>query len=202
MPLDISKIPSSKPLMWCATTFILFMVFSCVGWCYEILNDFIVQGGFHPRASLAGPWCPIYGIGGLLIIWVFKPIRARIKDKVPIVPQALLLAVGIYLLVTCVELAGSYICESTMGFMPWDYSSSWGNFEGRIAPEFTLRFVIGGLVFLYLVEPAVVGWGEKHPKALLLTAALLLVLFVCDMALEAAGVWKDIIPRDAGVFVK
>lgn len=178
-----------------ATAFILFMLFSCVGWCYEILNDLIVQGGFHPRATLAGPWCPIYGIGGLLIVWCFAPASHWLGVRLPKLVEVLVVAAGIFLLVSAVELVASYACEAIMGFMPWDYSTSWGNFQGRVAPEFTMRFVIGGLVFLYLVAPAITSWANGHRTAALRLACVLLALFVLDGVLELAGVWNDIIPR-------
>ena len=178
-----------------ATAFILFMLFSCVGWCYEILNDLVVQGGFHPRASFAGPWCPIYGIGGLLIVWCFTSASRRLGAHMPKALEVLVVAVGVFLLVSAVELAASYACEALLGFMPWDYSSSWGNFQGRVAPEFTMRFVVGGLVFLYLLAPAVQSWAAGHRAAALRLAGLLLVLFALDGALELAGVWNGIIPR-------
>ena len=191
------------PLLFAATAFILFIAFSCVGWCYEILNDFIVRGGFHARAALAGPVCPIYGIGGLLIVLCFKKISSLDDLSVPKkVLKVIAIGIGIYLLVTAVELAGSYIIEATMGYMPWDYSTSWGNFEGRIAPEFTIRFVIGGLVFLYLIEPFIVKWADNHRNAAIVIAIVFAILFTIDNALENAGVWKDVIPRDAEVFVK
>lgn len=191
------------PLYVVAFVFVLFMAFSFVGWAYEMLNDAIVRGGWHWRSSLAGPWCPIYGIGGLLIVACFKKVSKLDGLSVPKkILRVILIAIGIYLLVTAVELAGSYIIEATMGYMPWDYSTSWGNFEGRIAPEFTIRFVIGGLVFLYLVEPVISRWGESHRSALIGIAGVLAALFVVDNALEAAGVWADVIPRDAEVFVK
>ena len=178
-----------------ARLFILFMLFSCIGWCYEIVNDFIVQGGFHPRATLAGPWCPIYGIGGLLIVFCFKPVAARIAGRWPKVLEVLVIAVGIFLLVSLVELVASYACEALLGFMPWDYSTSWGNFQGRVAPEFTMRFVIGGLVFLYFLEPWITHWCESSPHAALRLACVLAALFALDAALELAGVWQGIIPR-------
>ena len=85
--------PASLP-MSLVKAFLLFMVFSFVGWCYEIGNDLVVQGGFHPRASFAGPWCPIYGIGGLLILLCFKPVRARIEGRCPKVAEVLAIAKG------------------------------------------------------------------------------------------------------------
>ena len=178
-----------------AKVFILFMLFSCIGWCYEITNDLIVQGGFHPRATFAGPWCPIYGIGGLLIVFCFKPLCARLEGRWPKVVEVIVVAVGIFLLVSLVELVASYACEALMGFMPWDYSTSWGNFQGRVAPEFTMRFVIGGLVFLYFLEPWIARWCSEHPRSALRLAGVLAALFALDGALELAGVWNGIIPR-------
>ena len=178
-----------------AKVFILFMLFSCIGWCYEIINDLIVQGGFHPRATFAGPWCPIYGIGGLLIVFCFKPVAERLAGRWPKVVEVLVVAVGIFLLVSLVELVASYACEALLGFMPWDYSTSWGNFQGRVAPEFTMRFVIGGLVFLYFLEPWIARWCDAWPHAAVLIACVLAALFALDAILELAGVWQGIIPR-------
>lgn len=180
-----------------AVGFLLFMAFSAVGWAYETVNDMICRQGFYPRAALMGPWCPIYGIGGLLISclsWVVRPGRRGLAK----VGEVVVAAVAIALLVTFVELAGSYACEAMMGYMPWDYSPYWGNFEGRIAPEFTLRFVIGGLVFLYWLEPTIVRAYRSHRDAGVIAALVLLVLFVADNVLEVAGVWAGF-PVRAGI---
>jgi uncharacterized membrane protein len=114
---------------------------------------------------------------------------------VPKPAEILVAAAGIFLLVSAVELAASYACEALMGFMPWDYSGSWGNFQGRVAPEFTMRFVVGGLAFLYLLAPAVASWTEEHRIAALRCAGALCALFLLDVALELAGVWNGVIPR-------
>ena len=175
--------------------FIQFMAFSAVGWAYEIINDAICRHGFFPRASLAGPWCPIYGIGGLMIVLAMHSLPGRRRRRFVLAGEILVAAVGICCLVTVVELLGSYVCEWTMGYMPWDYSAYWGNFEGRIAPEFTIRFVVGGLVFLYLLDPAITGWCAKNPTKARASATILLVLFALDNALEASGLWANVIPR-------
>ena len=200
------------PILYVVNIFILFMIFSFVGWSYEIINDAIVQGGFHWRASLAGPWCPIYGIGGLIIIAVLQHFaynditkKETTLNKTSSIPswiiRILVTSLEIYVIVTIVELAGSYIIEATMGYLPWDYSTSWGNFEGRIAPVFTMRFVIGGLVFLYVIKPCVLKWSGKHRHLAINIALGLLILFVVDNVLETIGVWSDVLPRETEVFV-
>ena len=200
-------LPIARPRDWqkgrglvVANLFLQFMAFSAVGWAYETINDMIVRQGFFPRASLAGPWCPIYGIGGLLIVLCLGRFPSPERRGLKKVAEALVAAVGICLLVTVVELAGSYVCEQTMGFMPWDYSSYWGNFEGRIAPEFTIRFVIGGLVFLYLLDPVITRWCWGKPTMAKVMAGALMFLFVLDNILESLGVWSSLIPRDGILF--
>ena len=183
-------------LMAITNLFLQFMAFSAVGWAYEIINDMICRHGFFPRASLAGPWCPIYGIGGVLIVLCRGRLPSPGKHGAQRALEVLLAAAGICLLVTTVELLGSYVCEWTMGYMPWDYSSYWGNFEGRIAPNFTLRFVIGGLVFLYWLDPAMTRWCLRKPAMAKALATLLLVLFALDNVLEGVGLWSGVIPRD------
>ncbi|MBQ9003600.1 MAG: putative ABC transporter permease [Eggerthellaceae bacterium] len=168
---------------------ILFAVFACAGWIYETAENVFTFGGVYLRASLMLPWCPIYGIGGLVIVCVMEPVRKRLARRVPLAAQVAVVCIGIYALTALVELAGSYVCEALMGYVPWDYSGAWLNFDGRIAPAYTLRFVVLGLVALYGVYPIVTKWVGRHGRAAVVVAVALVCLFVIDNVLEAAGVW-------------
>jgi uncharacterized membrane protein len=169
---------------------ILFALFSCSGWVYETVENLFSFGGLYLRASLMLPWCPIYGIGGLVIVAVLEPVRRRLADRVSPVVQVAAISVGIFLLTATVELVGSYVCEAAMGYVPWDYSEAWLSFQGRIAPMYTLRFVLLGLVALYVLYPKVHTWAERHPRRAMVAACASVVLFVCDYALESTGVWS------------
>ena len=169
---------------------ILFALFSCAGWIYETVENLFSFGGLYLRASLMLPWCPIYGIGGLVIVTVLEPVRRRLADRVSPVVQVVAISVGIFLLTAAVELIGSYVCEAAMGYVPWDYSEAWLNFQGRIAPMYTLRFVLLGLVALYVLYPKVNTWAKRHPQKAMAAACAIVVLLVCDHALESAGVWS------------
>lgn len=57
------------------------------------------------------------------------------------------------LIATTLELFTSYICEWTNGSWKWDYSGYAFNFQGRIALNPSIRFGLGGAVFLYLLQP-------------------------------------------------
>ena len=171
---------------------ILFALFSCAGWIYETVENVFTFGGVYLRASLMLPWCPIYGVGGLVIVGMLEPVRRRIATRVPRAVQIVVIAVGIYVLAAAVELAGSYACEAAMGYVPWDYSDAWLNFDGRIAPAYTLRFVVLGLVALYGLYPVIARWAKGHRRGALIAAIAIVALFVLDNALEQAGVWLQV----------
>ena len=186
LPLCISRLAHRLGM---SRAIILFALFSCAGWLYETVENIFTFGGLYLRAQLMLPWCPIYGIGGLLIVALLEPIRRWLCGRVPAIVQVAAVAIGVYALTTLVELAGSYVCEWTMGCVPWDYSHAWGNFQGRIAPVYTMRFVLLGLVALYAVYPAVTRFVQVKPLAAKRMAAVLVAALIGDYALQAAGVW-------------
>ena len=175
------------------TRFIQFMVFSFVGWVYETVENLFSFGAFYLRETLAGPWCPIYGIGGLIMIFAAAPIIKACRDhKVNRALEVLLVALTVGVIALVTELAGSYLCEALTGSFPWDYSGTWGNFEGRVAPLFTSRFIVFGLIAAYIVGPAIEVWSKKHPRGARAVAAVLAVLLVADGACEALGIWDPL----------
>ena len=168
---------------------ILFALFSCAGWIYETVENVFTFGGVYLRASLMLPWCPIYGIGGLLIVAVLEPLRRWLADRVNLVVQIVIVVVGIYVLTTAVELGGSYACEALMGYVPWDYSTAPLNFQGRIAPMYTARFVILGLIALYGLYPLVSRWACNNERSAVGVAVVLACLFLADNVLQLLGFW-------------
>lgn len=51
---------------------LLFFVFSVAGWLWEVGLHLVQDGVFVKRGVLSGPWLPIYGTGGVLIMLVLR----------------------------------------------------------------------------------------------------------------------------------
>ena len=164
-----------------AEYFIYFMMYSVLGWIYEVFLEVVVyRWGFSNRGVLFGPYCVIYGFGALILIlslsWLQK--RRIYAGKLLITP--FLVFIGIVVITTVVELIGSYIMEFTTGGWLWDYRRFAFNFEGRIALNPSIRFGIGGMVFLYLLQPLFRRLCSKlSDRAVYSTAAVLAVIFLC-----------------------
>lgn len=163
--------------------FLYFMMYSILGWIYEVFLEVVVyRWGFSNRGVLFGPYCVVYGFGALILVallWRLKNKDIRVGG-VKVTP--VLVFLGIVLITTAVELAASYIMEFTAGEWLWDYTRFSWNFQGRIALNPSLRFGIGGMVFLYLLQPLFYKMTEKmSERALDIIASIWGLIFLSDV---------------------
>lgn len=164
--------------------YLCFMFYACFGWLYEVFLEVVVyQWGFSNRGVLFGPYCPVYGVGALLFIFLVYPL---IKDKA--IKQKLLYVPLIFLLcmlsATVLELMTSYLCEFFMGSWPWQtYARDYViHFQGRIALSPSLRFGLGGLLFLYGIQPLLEKVICKaNLKIRYIVSFIILIVFIIDM---------------------
>lgn len=151
---------------------LLFFVFSFVGWAWEVSLHLITDGSFVNRGVLHGPWLPIYGSGGILILTLLN--RARRK---PVLEFFLIIV-----LCGAVEYSTSCLLEMLHdGKKWWDYSGYFLNLNGRICAEGLFVFGLGGMAFVYLAAPVLDNWIRKIRMSILIPVCLILIaLFAGD----------------------
>lgn len=170
-----------------------FFVSSMAGWLYETIDNVFRFGGFYLREMWMLPWCPIYGAGAMVLLATLNPLKAKM-EKSGFSPGSVfsVLLVSSFVVTGVVELLGSYVCDLTMGGVPWDYSQAWMNFDGRVAPEYTIKFVFLAMLLLYGLWPLMQKARLSHPRVVCSLAVSLLVLVVFDTIAENAGMWDPI----------
>ena len=166
-----------------AEYYLYFMMYSILGWIYEVFLEVVVyRWGFSNRGVLFGPYCIIYGVGALILLLSLGGLQKKrlYLGKVLITP--VLVFIGIVIITTVLELIASYIMEFTQGGWLWDYTRFPFNFEGRIALNPSIRFGIGGMVFLYLLQPLFKKLtGKMSDRTLYTVSLILLILFIADI---------------------
>ena len=96
-----------------------------------------------------------------------------------VVPAVVFLAV--VALTTVVELIASYLLEWTTGGWLWDYTRYAIQWQGRICLSASLRFGVGGMVILYLLQPLLEkGMDKLGAKRRKIVFAVLFSVFVLD----------------------
>ena len=162
---------------------IYFFLYAIVGWIYEVFLEVVVyKWGFSNRGVLFGPWLPVYGFGALIFLFTAYPLikNKSLSKKLMFIPVVFLVCM---VSATLLELITSYICEFFMGSWPWQtYADYKINFQARIALSPSIRFGIGGVAFLYLVQPLFEKLcnkiGEKKVK---IYSIIILIVLALDM---------------------
>ena len=159
------------------------MMYSIIGWIYEVFLEVVVyRWGFSNRGVLFGPYCIIYGVGALILIFSLGGLQKKRLYLGKVLVTPVLVFIGIVVITTVVEHIASYIMEFTQGGWQWDYTRFAFNFEGRIALNPSIRFGIGGMVFLYLLQPLFKKLtGKMSDRTLYTVSLILLILFIADI---------------------
>ena len=132
-------------------SYLMFFIYSFVGWVIEVIYYGITEGKFINRGFLAGPLCPVYGLGFYAAIWFFEPF----KDNF------LILFFGMATACTVVELIAGLILYHAFHMRWWDYSDYKLNIGGYICLRFFIYWGIAASLGMYVLHPAV-KWLIAH----------------------------------------
>lgn len=156
---------------------LLFFIFSFIGWCWEVSLHLVLDGVFVNRGALHGPWLPIYGSGGVLLLTLLNRVRSSpVKEFFCII-----------FVCGMVEYWTSYYLEMVYdGMKWWDYSGYFLNLNGRICAEGLLVFGIGGMVFVYIAAPLLDNRIRVLRKQVLVWSCLILLgMYAADTVYSA-----------------
>lgn len=151
--------------------FILFLIYSFMGWSIEVVNSLISEKKFVNRGFMLGPYCPIYGYSAIIMVLYLDQYRDNV------------LTVFLLAVVVCsvVEYLVSYVMEKLFNARWWDYSNRKFNINGRVCLTNAFLFGILGVILVYFINPFLYGLlSEVNTKVLMIISIILLVLFVID----------------------
>lgn len=165
-----------------STWFLVFLIYSVLGWIMEVIVTGIENRKATNRGFLIGPVCPIYGFGALAMTLLLT----RVENVVEI----FLVAVGAS---AVLEYATSFIMEKLFHVRWWDYSNKPLNIRGRICAENLLGFGILGVMVIKVINPILFGLlSSIVPHLRIAIAAVLLLVLLADIGLS---LWLVIVCR-------
>ena len=151
------------------TTIVLtFFLYGFTGWLLEVVYMLCEQRRFINRGFLAGPICPMYGVGMALMSVLLAPLREN----------SVLLFLSVVLLTTGLEFFVGWLLELVFKTRWWDYSDRRFNLMGHVCLEFSLAWGVGAFLALKYVHP----YAERliaslpHTGHMALSSILLAVL--------------------------
>lgn len=152
--------------------FLLFIIYSFLGWLMEIIIVSIQSKRPVDRGFLIGPVCPIYGCGALLMTFL---LEKYFNDL-------LVLFVFATIIGAVLEYFVSYLMEKIFKTRWWDYSKHKFNINGRISLTSSLLFGILGVIVIHIFNPFFIGILTMIPNLVLLILSIIIgIIFITDI---------------------
>lgn len=160
---------------------ILFFIYSFLGWVMEIILTLIVEKKLINRGFLIGPYCPIYGVGSLLLVFFLREYQDNL----------LVLFVLTMFICSILEYVTSYLLEKIFKLRWWDYTNMKFNINGRICLETMVPFGIFGVLAIRYITPFLLMYLNSVNKDLVMVSAICLTsIFIVDVIISSNVVFN------------
>lgn len=153
-----------------------FLIYSCLGWCVEVVYAAATTGQLVNRGFLNGPVCPIYGFGMILVLFFLTPLE----------DDLLLLYLGGVILPSALELVGGWALYKLYRTRWWDYTDKPFNIGGYVCLEFSLMWGVGAMVMVKVIHPTIAALVNiLPPLAGFVLMCLLYAVYAADVVATA-----------------
>lgn len=145
-----------------------FCLYCMVGWLQESAIESLYHRKPVNRGFLKGPYIPIYGVGGLLLLFICQPFRDN--------PFAVF---GVAMLsCTALEYFTGWLMETLFNKQFWDYSMLRFTYKNRISLVTSIFWGIMGLVVTYIISGLTLFVLERLPHPFICTSAAVVSLIM------------------------
>lgn len=153
--------------------YILFWLYSFLGWLMETTLVSLQSKKIINRGFFMGPYCPIYGTGGVLLL-VLSPY----KDS------PFLVFILSIVICSIIEYLTSYILEMIYRVRWWDYSDRMFNLNGRVCLFNSICFGLLGMLMVSYLNPVFLNLITSLSDTILTIIALtILIITLIDMSI-------------------
>ena len=160
-----------------------FVIYSIVGYLLETLFGLATKGVLESRKSfLYGPFCTIYGLGGLVMVISLQYFR---KNNVT-------LFIGGFIVGSVIEYLVSLVGELVFHIKWWDYSDMPFNINGRICFAYSLFWGILAIMLITSVNKKVdkfLDWVKTKISVKMFNGAVsaLIIIMILDCAITGVA---------------
>lgn len=154
------------------TLFLFFIIFSVIGWFWEVGLHYMSFGVLVNRGTMLGPWIPIYGFGGVFVLILCSRFRKHPVQEF----FAAMIVSGV------LEYIGGWMLETKFHERWWSYDGYFLNIHGRVCAEGLLAFGVLCTLVVYLVAPILDFLIMKiRHRVLVILCIVLAILFGIDL---------------------
>ncbi len=145
-----------------------FIIYSMIGWLVESIYMSICNRKLTNRGFGRGPFCPIYGFGGVLGYLILHPLSSNLVE---------LYLAGAILATTFEYLVGRLMLK-IFGEVWWDYKEKPCNYQGIICLESTIAWGFYAIIIITFLHRKILGMIDRCDTAWGIRACKLVLFLV------------------------
>lgn len=163
---------------------VFFMIYSFLGWLWEMVYIPFEDKCFQNRGFLFGPICPIYGFCIMFLYFLVNNVPIFVSAEMTTLKLFFICMFGSAI----IEFVTSWGLETLFNARWWDYSKFPLNINGRICVPASIFFGLMGITLVKYVFPIMSLIINIVPSVAFETLALILMMiFGADYALTQAS---------------
>lgn len=152
-----------------------FIIYSLIGWAIESAYKSYLQKKWINTGFLNGPFCPIYGIGALIMIIFLNNYKMNF---------IIVFLLGFIILSIWEYLVGVFI-EKIFHTKYWDYSDKKINIKGRVCLFNSICWGILSVLFINFMHPFIVEKITIIPDNILIIVVSILLAFIVGDTIQS-----------------
>ncbi len=156
-----------------------FAIYTFLGWLMESIYRSIIEKKLINSGFLYGPFCPIYGFGSLIMIFLLSNLN-----------NPIIIFLASMIILTIWEYVVGVILEKVFKTKYWDYSHVRFNLNGRICLQNSIYWGIIGVILLKVVHPLIiVNLVDQIPiKTLFYVDIVIYTIFIADVIITVSKI--------------
>ena len=159
-----------------------FIIYSMLGWCVESIYMSWCNKRLTNRGFGYGPWCPIYGFGGVVGHIILSPLREHIVA---------LYIVGA-IVATVFELLVGFAMQRVFHEVWWDYNDKPFNYKGLICLESTVAWGFYAVIICCFLNGRIIQFIDGRNMDLgIHFCRFIIVVFLIDYVLTLRRIIKE-----------
>lgn len=158
-----------------------FLIYGFCGFLLEtVFRSIAERKAVVSRGFLTNLFCPLYGLGSILIVQIFELSEITINSRL----AALIIAtVGSILTVTFLEYSAGRVLDKVFHCKMWDYSHLPFNLHSYVCLDFSLMWGIAAIILANIIHPLT----EIAVYAIPQTAKLIILYFISSILIINAS---------------
>lgn len=159
-----------------------FIIYSFLGWIMESVFRSIIEKKIINTGFLYGPFCPIYGIGAIIMFLFLNSFNNNI----------FLLFIISFIVLSIWEYIVGWILEVIFHTKYWDYSENKFNIQGRLCLLNSIFWGFLGVAFIKFIHPFIINLLIKIPQNITYISTIIIGIYILIDAIVTAIKVKEI----------